>query len=223
MPKLTFTNLPAAKREAILRLAIAEFAEHPYAVASLSRIVERAGIAKGSMYQYFEDKQDLYLYLLEHAADQQLQLLRELDPPSGDRGFFGQLRRQMSASVRVGLAAPELTRLMYRAFSDNLPFRTEVEQRLQRASAGHLGALLAEAHARGELDPTIDLELAAFMVGGLMGGLRELIIRRAGATLAAASDDLGLLDGPETERIYDQVIAILRHGLAPRRGQEHQL
>ena len=49
MASTTFDNLPAEKRERIIELALAEFAEHPYALASLSRIVERAGIAKGSI------------------------------------------------------------------------------------------------------------------------------------------------------------------------------
>ena len=44
MPKPTFTHLPAVKRQTIIDLALAEFAEHPYAVASLSQIVARAGI-----------------------------------------------------------------------------------------------------------------------------------------------------------------------------------
>src|SRR5687767_10497637 len=102
VPKPTFANLPAAKRQAIIAIAIDEFAAHPYAVASVSRIVERAGIAKGSLYQYFENKQDLFLFLLDYAAQRQLQLLRELTPLDRDAGFFELLRWQMSASVRVG-------------------------------------------------------------------------------------------------------------------------
>jgi AcrR family transcriptional regulator len=78
VPKPTFANLPAAKRQVII--AIDEFATHSYAVASVSRIVERAGIAKGSLYQYFENKQDLFLFLLDYAAQMQLQLLSELMP-----------------------------------------------------------------------------------------------------------------------------------------------
>lgn len=216
MPKPTFTNLPEGKRRAIVDLALAEFGERPYNLASLSRIVERAGIAKGSIYQYFEHKQDLYLYLIEHAVERQLQLLRELPPPTGGGDFFALLRWQMSASVQVGLAAPELTRLMYRAHSDDLPFRAEVEARLRGAGAGHLAGLLAEARDRGEVDPAIDLELAALVIGSLLGDLRELVVRRLGTTVEAATTDLSRLAGPAAEAIYDQVIAILRHGLGPR-------
>ena len=64
MPKETFFNLPEAKRQRIIDLALAEFAEKDYDTASISRIVSQAGIAKGSFYQYFENKEDLYTYLL---------------------------------------------------------------------------------------------------------------------------------------------------------------
>jgi AcrR family transcriptional regulator len=64
MPKPTFLNLPDDKRERITELALDEFSTHPYRQASLSRIVARAGIAKGSMYQYFENKLDLYRWLV---------------------------------------------------------------------------------------------------------------------------------------------------------------
>src|SRR5678815_4721000 len=68
MPKPTFLNLPEDKRERIVELAIEEFSDKPYAQASISNIVARAGIAKGSFYQYFEDKLDLYRWLLLDVA-----------------------------------------------------------------------------------------------------------------------------------------------------------
>lgn len=70
MPKSTFFNLEPEKRQAVVQASLEEFAQHPYEQASLSRIVENCGIAKGSMYQYFEDKLDLYLYIVEMAYEQ---------------------------------------------------------------------------------------------------------------------------------------------------------
>jgi AcrR family transcriptional regulator len=216
MPKPTFANLPPAKRQAIIDLAIAEFAEHPYHVASLSRIVERAGIAKGSVYQYFENKQELYLFILDYAAQRQLELLRALAPPGAELDVFALLRWQMRASVQVGLAAPLLTRLMYRAVTDGLPFRDQVARRLQTAGEAHLQALLARGVERGEIDPSLDLELAAFVLHRLTADLHELITRRLGVTLEAAAGDVVLLSDSETDRLYDQIVQILQFGLARR-------
>ncbi len=64
MPSGTFHRLAAERRDALVEEAIAEFADRTYAEASLSQIAQRAGIAKGSFYQYFEDKLDLYRWLL---------------------------------------------------------------------------------------------------------------------------------------------------------------
>ncbi|GMX62275.1 TetR/AcrR family transcriptional regulator [Paenibacillus elgii] len=65
MPHPTFFNLPADKRNLIFETAVEEFYELGYAKASISRIVAKTGIAKGSFYQYFEDKKDLYKHVLE--------------------------------------------------------------------------------------------------------------------------------------------------------------
>lgn len=216
MPKSTFWNLPAAKREALLAIMVEEFAEQPYATASVSRIVERAGIAKGSIYQYFEHKQDMFLFLVEHAAAEQLRLLDALVPADPQADFFTLLRWQMSASVRVGAAAPHLTRLIYRAVSDALPCRAEVEQRLQSASAGHLVALVQRGIARGDLDPDLDPALAALVLRGVTAHLGELVLERAGLSLEQAAADVERLGGPEVEQVFDRLIAILRHGLQRR-------
>ena len=64
MPKQTFLNLPEEKRNTIITAAINEFAEYGLENASTNRIVANSGISKGSFYQYFEDKQDVFMYLL---------------------------------------------------------------------------------------------------------------------------------------------------------------
>ena len=65
MPTSTFFNLPAEKRERIFAAAINEFAQRNIQSASLSNIVAEAGIARGSIYQYFRDKEDIYIYVFE--------------------------------------------------------------------------------------------------------------------------------------------------------------
>jgi AcrR family transcriptional regulator len=213
MPKPTFANLPAAKRQAIIDIAIEEFAAHPYATASVSRIVARAGIAKGSIYQYFENKQDFYLYLLEYAAQAQLALLAELTPPDAGQGFFVLLRWQMSASLRVGIAAPHLMQLMRRAFAGDLPFQDEVARVVGGAGELHLLQLLQHGIDAGELDPNLDLPLTAFVMQQILGELGGFIVRRLGLSLDAVSADLTQLDRPEVEAWYDGLIRLMECGM----------
>lgn len=59
MPKETFFNLAEEKKEKIINAAKKEFKRVPLEQASIKNIVEDAGIARGSFYQYFESKEDL--------------------------------------------------------------------------------------------------------------------------------------------------------------------
>ena len=63
MPRPRFHKLPAVQQEAILRAAFDEFAAHGFHSASLNRIIDAAGISKGSMYYYFDGKEDLYAHV----------------------------------------------------------------------------------------------------------------------------------------------------------------
>ena len=86
MPTSTFFNLPPPKRERLLRAAEEEFSRKPFNEVSINRIVQAAEIPRGSFYQYFADKTDLFRYILSH-FDQRLEdgvMLRILDACGGD-------------------------------------------------------------------------------------------------------------------------------------------
>lgn len=65
----TFNNLDDAKQKRILNAALQEFAENGYEQASTNQIVKQAGIGKGMLFYYFNNKKDLYLYLIDHAIN----------------------------------------------------------------------------------------------------------------------------------------------------------
>lgn len=56
----TFELLPKEKRNRILQAARAEFLRYPYEKTSINRILAEAEVPKGSFYQYFDDKADLF-------------------------------------------------------------------------------------------------------------------------------------------------------------------
>lgn len=63
MPRPRFHKLPPEQQQAILRAALDEFATHGFTAASLNRIIDAASISKGSMYYYFDGKEDLYAHV----------------------------------------------------------------------------------------------------------------------------------------------------------------
>lgn len=64
MPSETFLRLPEEKRVRFLDAAWNEFTRVSFADASINQIIQKAEIPRGSFYQYFKDKDDLFQYLL---------------------------------------------------------------------------------------------------------------------------------------------------------------
>ena len=65
----TFLRLQEEKKDSFLEAAWAEFTRVRFADTSINQIVRRCGIARGSFYQYFKDKEDLLRYMLESGWD----------------------------------------------------------------------------------------------------------------------------------------------------------
>lgn len=85
MPKLTFYNLPKDKQQHLIGAAKQEFSNASLSEASIANIVKAAGISRGSFYQYFEGKEDLYFYLLNGYTVEQKQIFKTiLQKKSGD-------------------------------------------------------------------------------------------------------------------------------------------
>lgn len=66
MVSLTFRNLKPEKKETIIDAALEEFSTYPFNEASITSIVKKAGISRGSFYQYFGNKENLYRYLVQY-------------------------------------------------------------------------------------------------------------------------------------------------------------
>ena len=69
MPSDTFLRLNEDKKKKLLDASFKEFSLNNFNDASINRIIKEAGISRGSFYMYFEDKKDLYFYLLEQYGE----------------------------------------------------------------------------------------------------------------------------------------------------------
>ncbi|GGU98874.1 TetR/AcrR family transcriptional regulator [Actinomadura sp. LOL_016] len=68
MPTSTWFRLNVAKRARVLEVAMKEFGEHGYSTGSLNTIAREAGIAKGSLFQYFNDKLEFFAFVCDEAS-----------------------------------------------------------------------------------------------------------------------------------------------------------
>src|SRR5262249_27509142 len=98
----------AARREAILEAALDEFSARGFAGARLEDVAKRAGVAKGTIYLYFAEKEALFEVLvrfkigrvrsaLAGALEGELPLRALIDRAMEffPRGFFGPRRKQV--------------------------------------------------------------------------------------------------------------------------------
>lgn len=87
----TFLRLPEEKRNRFLEAAWEEFTHVKFAEASINQIVHRAGIPRGSFYQYFTDKEELFSYLVESVQANAVRLFGELFHRAGGDLFWAML------------------------------------------------------------------------------------------------------------------------------------
>lgn len=77
MPKLLNEQDRETMRQQIIRAACEEFAQIGYEQSKIESIAERANVGKGTVYLYFQSKQELFTAMLQEIGQQQLQQLRE--------------------------------------------------------------------------------------------------------------------------------------------------
>lgn len=65
MPSNKFYNLNINKKKQIITAAKKEFSTHKYEDASINKIIQSIDMPRGSFYLYFDNKQDLYFYILK--------------------------------------------------------------------------------------------------------------------------------------------------------------
>lgn len=211
MPSTTFFNLPDEKREQITAFAIAEFAAHPYRSASISRIVAQAGIAKGSFYQYFTDKQDLYAYLLDLLVEKKSEFFSLEQPDPQHVGIFAYLRWIAEVGTEFEWTYPELSRVGYRAFYLGESPAAFSERTSQKA-AGFYTQLVEQGKRQGDIAPSVDTELAAFLFTTILNNLPAYLLQRLPSDEKMLPTETGPTVALLTD-IFGQIVEILEHGM----------
>ncbi len=129
VPKTTFQNLEQSKRQRLMRAAEAEFARHEYARANLNRIASSAGVAKGSLYQYFENKEDFYIHVVNEALGRAWKLFERHIDRKKPTDCFELLVEAMLHMIQLQHDEPELAALYARVvFTSDVHARRQLFQ-----------------------------------------------------------------------------------------------
>ena len=115
-----FARIPEEKRQRIIRSALEEFAEKKYRSASTNEIVRRAGISKGLLFHYFEDKAGLYRYLIIRIRNL---FFRDIMPvvDLSDQDLFRVMTSFTKEKLRASFKYPLETRFYMNVLQDELP------------------------------------------------------------------------------------------------------
>ncbi|MGD9964747.1 MAG: TetR/AcrR family transcriptional regulator [Candidatus Izemoplasmatales bacterium] len=112
MPTNTFINLDKDKKDKIIEAALNQFSEKQYEQVNISDIIKTAKIPRGSFYQYFNDKEDLYLHLISGIRDKKMQFLEEDINNSENLRFIDLIKKLYMDGVRFAIKYPKYVKMM---------------------------------------------------------------------------------------------------------------
>ena len=173
--KPTFQNLSESKQNKLIQIALAEFALQDYETASVTQIVKKAGIAKGSIYQYFENKKDLYFYLMEYATQKKQMVIADVfKQPYQD--FFDLYAKMYFAGTRFDLQNPLYSLFLYKVAQErNSKDLGNLHQITVKQSTEYFKQLIKIEQTKGNLRENLDLDLTAFWVVQISSGVLDYL------------------------------------------------
>lgn len=216
MPKPTFINLAKAKKDKFLLVALEEFAINDYDHASITRIVKLLDIAKGSVYQYFENKKDLYLYLLDLATRKRLEYVKPMlrNPPKDVYDLFSSLFKQ---TMIFDIENPLYSRLLSNAnnerFSKDLG-NAMLEQR--KKAMDFMRGIIERELLTAKIRFDLNVDLAGYLIAQMNTSVLDYLIiqnKIDSSALLSSRKLKRLITEEEINSTARQIADILRIGI----------
>lgn len=169
--KPTFDNISEEKRRKILETATKEFAKKGYHDASISSIASKSGISVGAVYKYFDNKQDLFLTIVDHSIDRMETLLVGL--AKADEDVINKVEKILREIIKESREDGILIKLYnsMTAISDKKlakQFAVEMESLTARIYT----EAIIEGQKNGEIRQDIDPGVAALLIDNLFMNLQ---------------------------------------------------
>jgi len=185
MPRQTFLNLTEAKRAPILTAALAEFSSHSYEAASINVICRESGIPKGSFYQYFENKYDLYRHLLQLAVQEKTNSLQDSLAMTSGKPMRERLKALYLSGFAFAALHPALAELGNRFAAETSRVVTEpVLKDANEPSSNLFLSLILEAQAVGEIRKEFSVNAILMLLFSVNAQIAEAVKGERGADAA---------------------------------------
>lgn len=181
MPKETFFNLPEHKRNIIILAAMDEFSKASYDTASINQICRKSNIAKGSFYQYFKDKLDLYVYIMALAIEEKIKFFSTVIEKSHTLTLPEQIRLLFRKGVEFAKKHP-----LYAALAEQFSRETNelaksaVIKEGDKRSESLFLLMVDNAKAKGEIDTEVDPLALSLLLQSLNSAIYKYMVAKFG-------------------------------------------
>lgn len=205
---------PRDSKERILAAALTLFGERGYTETSIDEIAARAGLTKGALYYYFEDKADIARDL-HHEVWERLkaEALKSI-APGGDA--LSHLRHAFDAYLSALQHLPEAHFFLRQFWA--VPALDVVGRFEHEASLGMVESLLREGITRGDIAPLDPTALARVLVGAFSEAtLHVLTTGRSEEAIAVVHRVIDALDARGTRMGREQRASRAGQGRRPGR------
>lgn len=162
----TFRRLSSEKQDKILNSALDEFAKFGYSEANINKIAESAGVSVGSLYKYFNDKQTLYMTIVNYSSDTLQEVLTGILLEEDE--FFTIVEKVIRAVQTYGRTHGNFFRLYNEMTAENnseLAWKTAGS--VESVTAELYAALIKKEQDKGRIGTHIDPGYAAFFIDNL--------------------------------------------------------
>ena len=166
-----FDNLKTEKKERIINAALKEFAQSGYEKASTNGIIKEAGIAKGSLFNYFNNKKELYLFLLDYVTKIIEEIYSKVDWDETD--FLKRIRQIGFIKFEVYKKYPQAFDFMKRAAHEGA---TEVRAEIEALTQDLISSGLERCYQNidfSKFQADLDLEKVTKIINWTMLGFAE--------------------------------------------------
>ncbi len=152
-----------------MQAARGEFAGRGFHDASLNRIIEAAGISKGSMYYYFDGKEDLYAYIVRVDLERLFAELGPFQVPDGDADTFWSTLEDYYRRLMAALTAtPDLAALIRGLLAGSTtPILAQAQSALTQAVLPWLEQAVANGQRVGAIRTDVPADLLISVVMGM--------------------------------------------------------
>ncbi|MEH6904489.1 TetR/AcrR family transcriptional regulator [Neobacillus drentensis] len=110
-----FLNLDKEKQDRMINAAIKEFAEKGYDRASTNEIVKEAGISKGLLFHYFQNKKQLFSFVFDYCYEIVIdEFYKKINFQETD--FFMRMRQAIGIKVEMLATYPDIFKFIQEVF-----------------------------------------------------------------------------------------------------------